>query len=109
MNVWSKHIVENRGAYGGTMLTCRGIVFADGLKLSVQASEGHYCSPRENTPADGWKRFEVLPIAGTLTEADLEDLYADRKGEWTEHGWPAGWVSAEALDRVAERHGGLKK
>ncbi len=60
------------------------IICKDGTIYSVQASAGHYCSPRDNVGP--WSTFEVWP--------------EHRKG-------PIGWVPRDQVNRWIHRHGGL--
>ena len=74
----------------------------DGAKMSVQASEYHYCEPRENNPTGGWYSFEVWGCKG-LT---CEELYSLSETPLDE---PSGWVRFEVLDKIVKAHGGLKR
>ena len=109
MNIWSKHIKDTRREYKRPSGTNYGpadrVVFKDGAKLSVQARRHTYCSPREDNPAGGqWNSFECWCFEG-LTREDLRALYPG--GGVGDDALPAGWVSAETLDAIAARHGGL--
>lgn len=110
MNIWSKHIFATREtckySWGVGIRPAKSVILKDGARLSIQASKTHYSQPREDNPWGGWERFEVLPLDGLL-KADLAALYGDRISDWTDKGWPAGWVDASVLDAIAERHGGI--
>lgn len=108
MNVWSKHILDNRNKpfkdYRGEVYfyPVEHVKFADGAELSVQASRFHYCLPKYDNPGpDGWTHFEVWMFHKGMLDEDLEDMGVANREE-------PNTVSAEALDRVAERHGGIK-
>ena len=77
----------------------RTIECRDGFRMSVQASEHHYCSPRTNEGP--WDEVEVgFPSA-------VEPLlwkYADEPGNWTETVY--GYVPIELVAAVVELHGG---
>ena len=74
---------------------------ADGLRMSVQASETHYCSPRDN--GGPWVEFEVgyptqkvdalMPFAEN-SEAPTDTVYA--------------FVPGHIIEQVIKEHGGEK-
>ena len=76
------------------------VVCRDGFMMSVQASEGHYCFPRDN--AGPWVSVEVgFPsrIEPLLWE------WAEEKGDWTDTVYPR--VPVEVVAAVVELHGGF--
>lgn len=58
---------------------------ADGYRYSVQASETHYCHPRENNLVE-YAQLEVLG---------------------SRHREPEGWVDRANINNRIKRHGGL--
>jgi len=66
------------------------IVCADGTRYSVQASDGHYCSPK--TKDGPWTSFEVWPRYPSGKPAKIQ-----------------GWVSRDTINRWIHRHGGIAK
>ena len=78
---------------------------ADGFEMSVQASETHYCDPRENfEDASIYTSMEVgYPSA---TEPLLME-YAEDENNPT--GTVYGWVPVETINKVLENHGGIKE
>jgi len=78
----------------------RKVVCRDGFSMSVQASSGHYCSPRNDEGP--WETVEVgFP---SIIEPLLWD-YADEPGAWTDTVY--GYVPIELVAAVIEVHGGL--
>lgn len=76
-------------------ITCR-----DGFSMSVQASTGAYCSPRQDTGP--WDEVEVgFPsrIEPLLWE------YAETPGDWTNTVYP--WVPVALVAALIELHGGF--
>lgn len=67
---------------------------ADGFSMSVQASAGHYCEPRNNIGP--WTAFEV----GYPSQE--EPLLGDNGGDTV---W--GWVPATTIDAIIAKHGGI--
>lgn len=66
------------------------ILCADGVQYSVQASRGHYCSPRN----------DVGPYTAV-------EVWCRRSsgGKWHTDD-PEGWVALEKINRRIHRHGG---
>ncbi|MFA5377810.1 MAG: hypothetical protein WC455_18815 [Dehalococcoidia bacterium] len=74
---------------------------ADGLILSVQASHGHYCTPREDEGP--YTAVEV----GYPSEAIPEFMeYCESPERPTDTVY--GWVPFEVVEAVIEKHGGAK-
>lgn len=91
----------NKGSDSGFIIRPL-IVCNDGFRFSVQASKGHYSSPRSY--ADSYTAFEV----GFPSEADeLLTPFADNPDEPTETVY--GYVSANIIDSVIAKHGGIKE
>lgn len=76
------------------------LVCRDGFKMSVQASEYHYCEPR--TDEGPWTHVEVgFP-------SWIEPLlwpYAESPAKWTDSVYPG--VPVELVAAVVELHGGF--
>ena len=76
---------------------------ADGFTMSVQASGGHWCSPRAVVPDEQYTSVEVgfpsareellMPYVGD-EDAPTETVYS--------------YVPVDVVAAVVERHGGLK-
>lgn len=76
-------------------ITCK-----DGFSLSVQATRGSYCSPRENLGP--WYEVEVgFPSA----EPELIMSYAEQPEKPTETVY--GYVPIELVEQLIELHGGI--
>lgn len=75
----------------------RALVCKSGLRLSVQAGENNYCSPKNN---DGpWATVEVMVLKGVLLLPD----------EWPENGGDSvyGYVPVELVNRELAANGGI--
>jgi hypothetical protein len=76
------------------------LVCRDGFKMSVQASQYHYCKPQ--TDEGPWTHVEVgFP-------SWIEPLlwpYAESPGKWTDSVYPG--VPVELVAAVVELHGGF--
>lgn len=73
------------------------MVMADGFRLSVQASDMHYCSPRENN-ADSYSLVEICsdyPLRG-FGRSDRSSV-----------GYIYAFASVKKLNALIERHGGV--
>jgi hypothetical protein len=76
------------------------LVCVDGFAMSVQASDAHYCSPRDN--AGPWTQVEV----GFPTDR-VEELMAYCEDPETPTKTVYGYVPVEVVCAVVEAHGGL--
>lgn len=75
------------------------IEFKNGLRLSIQGSFGHYCSPRKTLPYDKYKTMEFALSAGKgfaevkdFIETDEYDAYFD--------GSVYGYVPVELIEKL---------
>ena len=66
---------------------------ADGTTLSVQASEYHYCTPRENEGP--YTHVEVWMSSAPVTEFDYDEEE------------PSAYVPIEDVVRFIDNHGGM--
>ena len=73
----------------------------DGTTLSVQASETHYCLPRDNFGP--WHAVEVWCINGMPS-----DNNAVTEFEY-DHQEPSGYVPVDAVVKFIDNHGGFKE
>lgn len=72
----------------------RSVICADGTRLSVQASETHYCTPRNNY--------------GPYTEVEVWCISNDDVVEFEySKDEPSGYVDIKAVVTFIDRHGGL--
>lgn len=73
---------------------------SDGFRISIQASEGHYCEPRIDSGP--WTHVEV----GYPNRIEpLLWQYAEEPGKWTDTVYPR--VPVEVVAAVVELHGGF--
>jgi hypothetical protein len=78
------------------------ITCADGFRLSVQASEYHYCTPRDN---DGpWLSMEVGFPSERPEPWETWGQYAEEPNEPTQTVY--GRVPVDVIDALIESHGG---
>lgn len=99
MNITDFLIKTYKPANHGFMLRPE-LVLNDGFKMSVQASSGHYCSPRQNQ-----KVYSSVEIGFPSEEEMLIFEYAENKNGLTQTVY--GWVPCEVVDEVIEKHGGI--
>lgn len=75
------------------------VLCRDGFKVSVQASESHYCYPRNSTGP--WQEFEL----GFPSSADpLIAEFAEDPENPTETVYP--YVPGSVVEQLIEEHGG---
>lgn len=95
----NQYFNEHRPKTGSYPLTPR-IKCADGFSMSVQATEGTYCTPRENQGP--WEEVEVgFPSA----EPDFIMQFAEQPEKPTETVY--GYVPVELVEKLVDHHGGL--
>ncbi len=57
----------------------RSLLLADGTTLSIQASWGHYCSPKENSPSGSYDIYDSFEIGFPSNPIDEIINYAEDK------------------------------
>lgn len=73
---------------------CERVVCKDGFTMSVQASEYHYCTPREVLKDGSYTNWEIMCNHDELLgEDESEDVYA--------------YVPTETVNALIEKHGGF--
>jgi hypothetical protein len=76
---------------------------ADGYEVSIQASQGTYCTPRVNLPdCSGYDAFE-LGFPNTTDE--LIDKYAEDRDKLLNTVYP--YVPRLIIEALIEKHGGI--
>ena len=73
----------------------------DGFSISVQASSFHYCRPQ----LDGVQNYESVELGFPSKEDELINDYAE-DDNYTETVY--GYVPIEVVERLIEKHGGIK-
>lgn len=76
-------------------ITCK-----DGFSLSVQASSGHYCTPRNNFGP--WRTVEV---GYPSSEPEFIGKYAEEWIDKTKAIYP--FVPVDLVDKLLDLHGGI--
>lgn len=76
------------------------IVCANGFNMSVQASAGHYCSPRND--AGPWTCVEV-----GFPSNKCEELMPYAENPSDPCGTVYGWVPVEVVEKVIANNGGF--
>lgn len=79
------------------------LVCADGFELSVQASSGHYCEPRE----DGCRYYTAFEVGYPTSEEPLLLPYAEDASNPTDTVY--GWVPVSVIHKVVKAHGGVAR
>ena len=73
----------------------------DGFKISIQASEGHYCSPS----VDGDVIYNEVELGYPNMEDELIAEYAEDPDKLTDTVY--GWVPVDIVNKLIEKHGGI--
>ena len=77
------------------------VVCADGFSMSVQASETHYCSPRE----DGAEKYTAVEVGYPNPPEPLLMYLAEDQDKPTMTVYP--FVPAQLVALVIAKHGGM--
>lgn len=97
-NDWLAAQKAGKTGYSRTVvphITCK-----DGTALSVQASDAHYCSPKDDNGP--WTSVEVWCIRAPSGRTVHPRSFGN--GGRSD---PYGWVPVEIVDKFIKRHGGL--
>lgn len=90
---------EGEGGYKSSFPLAKRIVCADGFSLSVQATHGAYCAPRQNIGP--WREVEV---GFPSSEPELIMHRAEQPDAPTETVY--GYVDIELVEQLIALHGG---
>lgn len=74
----------------------------DGFSISVQASSGHYCQPREN---EAWPYREVELGYPSEVDNSISNYAEDPDTNETVF----GYVPIDIVNQLVEKHGGIKE
>lgn len=83
----------------GAVVPIPPLVCADGLSVSVQASEGHYCHPKSNSGP--WSEYEIL-----VNKNHAEGLLAWRSDDFRDD-VVCAFVPSNVLVNFINEHGGV--
>lgn len=99
----TRHEEEIDGLYFvGKKLSIRPkVICKDGFKISIQASEYHYCSPRTNEAT----LYDKVELGYPSEKEDLIMEYAEDDNDPTEIVY--GFVPVKIVDKMLEKHGGI--
>ena len=102
LNAYLMRFRDHRGyGYDGSHFPfAKRITCKDGFSLSVQATHGAYCSPRENLGP--WYEVEV---GFPSSEPELIMSYAEQPEKPTDTVY--GYVPIELVEQLIELHGGI--
>ena len=76
------------------------VVCNDSFSISIQASETHYCEPRQNKISN----YKSVELGNPSAEEELIRDYAE-DDNLTDTVY--GWVPVEIVDQLLEKHGGI--
>jgi len=90
---------EGEKGYKSSFPLARRIACVDGFSMSVQATHGAYCSPRQNIGP--WYEVEVgFPSA----KPELISQFAEQDKDYTKTVYP--YVDIELVEKLVDLHGG---
>ena len=77
------------------------VVCADGFRMSVQAHDGAYCSPRANDA----EKYQAVEVGFPTQEEPLIMEWAESPDDPTNTVY--GWVPVDVVTNVIVKHGGI--
>ena len=81
----------------------------DGTTISVQASSGHYCSPRKDNPEQDWIKVEVgFPSKSPESVVDWAKYFDGDYFREDHTDGVYGYVPIESVVKYINYHGGIK-
>lgn len=101
---YANHNPKKENTVFGVYVNCPVVKCSDGFEMSVQASYGHYCSPRDYLEGGDYSTWEVgFPsLVEDLLMPFAEDVYNPTDTVY-------GYVPTDIINKVIEKHGGIKK
>ena len=78
------------------------VVCNDGFEMSVQASSGNYCTPRD----DHAEHYEAVEVGYPSAPEPLLMEYAEEPENPTQTVY--GWVPSDIIRHIIDKHGGIK-
>lgn len=98
-------LIETFNTKFGSMIVVRPhAICADGFELSIQASEGHYCLPRETLMDADYHSVEVL-VCSKLDDYSFKRFM--KHSSSSEDGRLFAHVDMDFLEMFVEEHGGI--
>lgn len=77
------------------------VICEDGFQISIQASESHYCYPKNNDT----DKYESVELGFPSEKEDLIMEYAEDEDDPT--GTVYAYVPVTVVDKMLEKHGGI--
>ena len=81
------------------------LLLQSGLSLSIQASSGHYCSPRKNAECETYAMYYEFEIGFPSQKIDKLMQYAEQPDEPTETVY--GFVPKSLIKEIIDDNGGV--
>ena len=97
-NAIQQYWLDTGLAYNFGLVSTPRVHCKDGFTMSVQASESHYCEPRELLADGDYTKWEV----GFPSEDDTELLPYSQNDDVV---FP--WVPTDVINTIIQKHGGL--
>jgi hypothetical protein len=100
----AKYLENNVTHYSSTVRLAKQVTCNSGLTMSIQASEGHYCSPRKTLPYSNYTAFE---IGFPSEKVELFMPYVEDENNPTDTVYTH--VPINVIEEVISKHGGIKE
>ena len=90
-----QYLNDTKGQMIRDVITCK-----DGFKISIQASMGHYCSPRRNGAT-----YTTVELGYPSSPEPLIKKYAEETHDLTNTVY--GFVPVDVVQQVLDKHNGI--
>lgn len=90
---------------GSVYQKCYPLILADGTKLSIQAGENHYCTPRVNSHEGTYDYYDSFEIGFPSNQIDEIMEYCEDTDKPTETVYP--YVPKELIRQLIAARGGV--
>lgn len=91
--------------FGRSFHVTKKLLLQSGLSISIQASSGHYCFPRENSECESYEIYSEFEIGFPSKKIDKIIQYAEQPEFPTETVY--GYVPKNIIQEIIDDNGGV--
>lgn len=109
LNKWLQQTYDVSGVSYISQKTRPHLTCNDGTTLSVQASSGHYCKPRESYVdcySGGVEIFDYSKVEVWCVSSDIPESWLDYGDQDTN---PYAYIPVSLVEEFIDLHGGIKE
>jgi hypothetical protein len=104
MSELNKYLDANYKGRHGRQMTGE-VICKSGLRMSVQAGDYHYCTPRENSPVKSYSHYTHFEVGFPTKRVEALMEYIEDADRPTDTVY--AYVPREVIESVIEDNGGL--